>query len=218
MDIDALKAGWKKTSGLSAEEQSHFDRLPALLQGKTTDMITVTRRQYERVITVLLGSMVVATLAMPLLTDGFTYPGSPQGFVKMMFLYQLIVLFYWAKLRTVNHLTLSDSIPERLEQLLTMFRRGLRTEIIFIVSLLLGIVFVGRFFYGKGLSGLRAPDVVTAFALSVVFTGAMLWFVRKRYRAKIEELKTYLQEYRQAQVYGVVLIVSTFAWIYGTYL
>jgi ABC-type thiamin/hydroxymethylpyrimidine transport system permease subunit len=210
MDIDALKAGWKKNSGLSAEEQSHFDRLPALLQGKTTDMITVTKRQYERVITVLLGSMVVATLAMPLLTDGFTYPGSPQGFVKMM--------FYWAKLRTVNHLTLSDSIPERLEQLLTMFRQGLRTEILFIVSLLLGIVFVGRFFYGKGLSGLWAPDVLTAFALSVVFTGALLWFVRKRYRAKIEELKTYLREYRQAQVYGVALIVSTFAWIYGTYL
>jgi hypothetical protein len=138
--------------------------------------------------------------------------------VKMMFRSQLIVLFYWAKLRTVNHLTLSDSIPERLEQLLTMFRRGLRTEIIFIMSLLLGIVFVGRFFYGKGLSGLWAPDVLTAFALSIVFTGAMLWFVRKRYRAKIEELKTYLQEYRQAQVYGVVLIVSTFAWIYGTYL
>jgi hypothetical protein len=57
---------------------------------------------------------------------------------------------------------------------------------------------------------------VTAFSLSVVFTGAMLWLVRKRYRAKIEELKIYLQEYRQAQVYGVVLIVSTFAWTFGT--
>jgi hypothetical protein len=134
----------------------------------------------------------------------------------MMFFYQLIILFYWAKLRTVNHLTLSDSIPERLNQLLTMFRRGLRTEVIFIVSLLLGVVFIGRFFYGKGMSGLRAPDVVTAFSLSVVFTGAMLWFVRKRYRAKIEELKIYLQEYQQAQVYGVVLIVSTFAWTFGT--
>lgn len=216
MDIDALKAGWKKSSSLSADEQSYFDRLPTLLQGKTADMITVTKRQYERIITLLLGSMVAATLAMPLLTDGFTYPGSPQGFVKMMFFYQLIILFYWAKLRTVSHLSLSDSIPERLEQLLSMFRRSFWTEVIFIVSLLLGVVFVGRFFYGKGLTGIRAPDVVVAFALSVVFTGAVLALVRKRYRARIAELTAYLQEYRQAQVYGVLLIVSTFAWIYGT--
>lgn len=218
MDIDALKAGWKHNSGLSGDEQSYFDRLPTLLQSKTVDMITATKRQYERVITVLLGSMVVATLAMPVLTDGFTYPGSPQGFVKMIFFYQLILLFYWVKLRTVSDLTLSDSIPERLEQLLTMFRRGLRTEVIFIVTLLLGVVFVGRFFYGKGLSGIQAPDVLIGLALSIVFTGAMLMLVRKRYQAKIAELKHYLQEYRQAQVCGIVLIVSTFAWIYGTYL
>lgn len=217
MDIDALKAGWKYNSGPSADEQSYFDRLPALLQSKTVDMITATKRQYERVITVLLGSMVVATLTMPALTDGFTYPGSPQGFVKMIFFYQLILLFYWVKLRTVSDLTLSDSIPERLEQLLTMFRRGLRTEVIFIVTLLLAVIFVGRFFYGKGLSGIQAPDVLVGLALSVVFTGAMLILVRKRYRAKIAELKHYLQEYRQAQVCGIALIVSTFAWIYGTY-
>lgn len=216
MDIDALKAGWKKNSSISEEEQSYFDRLPALLQGKTADMITVTKRQYERVLTLLLGSMMAATLVMPILTDGFTYPGSSHGFVKLMFFYQLIIAFYWAKLRTVSHLTLSDSIPERLEQLLSMFRRSLWTEVVFILSLVLGVVFVGRFFYGKGLSGIDAPDVLICFALSIAFTGTVLAVVRKRYRARIAELTAYLQEYRQAQLYGVLLIVSTFAWIYGT--
>ena len=81
----------------------------------------------------MLGGMLLFVLVHLIITDGFTYPCSVNGFAKAIFFYVVLIIFYWQKLKNVSHLQLSDHIKERMEQLLKMLQRNYRTEITFVV-------------------------------------------------------------------------------------
>ena len=200
MELDDLKAKWQH----EAEKNTYItsksmEQLQTILSGKTADMITAMKLKYEKIISIMLGGMLVFVLVHPLLTDGFTYPGSANGFAKAMFFYLILIIFYWQKLRNINHLQLSDHLKERMEQLLQMLRRNYRTELTFVGLLFIGMIVIGRFFYGKGLQNLDDRGVLIGFPLAILFSGAMIYFIVRRYRCQINELKQYLAEYKNAE-------------------
>lgn len=199
MELENLKNSWKKENNMYT--QLHLKDMSALeqmLTGKTFDLIASLRRKYEKIITMMLISMFLMVIIFPMLSDGFTYPGSISGFTKCMFFYLLLLGFYWAKLRGIYYLDLSDFLKERLEQLLTMSRRSLRIEVGFSVAFYVGLLTVGRFFYGKGLEGLATMEMLLLFLLSFLFAGAMIFLIVRRHHRQIKELKSYLKEYQQA--------------------
>jgi hypothetical protein len=201
MELDALKSGWRKDQTISGENEKYIDRLPLILKGRTTDMIFSLKRKYERTITIMFGSMMMITLLMPFLTDGFTYPGSAYGFAKLMFFYQILLVFYWMKWNVISRVTLSDSIKDRMEQMLILFRKSFWIETSFILVFSLAVLLIGRFFYGKGMFELDDIGILTGLFISIGFMIAMLILVRRRYANKMRELKVYLNEYKQAQSY-----------------
>ncbi|WP_345157472.1 hypothetical protein [Pontibacter saemangeumensis] len=175
-----------------------MEQLQQILNSRTEDMVTSLKRKYEKIISIMLGGMLLFVLVHPILTDGFTYPGSINGFVKAMFFYVVLLIFYWQKLKNINHLQLSDHIKERMEQLLLMLQRNYRTEVIFVVAFFVGVIFIGRFFYGKGLQDLDDTGVLIGLPLAILFSGAMVYLIIRRYRGKIKEMKAYLAEYEHA--------------------
>ena len=199
MELDDLKAKWQHESICNAHlNYKSMEQLQTILSGKTADMITAMKLKYEKIISIMLGGMLVFVLVHPILTDGFTYPGSANGFAKAMFFYLVLLIFYWQKLRNINHLQLSDHLKERMEQLLQLMRRNYRTELTFVVLFFVGIIVIGRFFYGKGFQNLDDKGVLIGFPLAILFSGALIYFISRRYRSHIKELKEYLSAYENA--------------------
>ena len=199
MELDELKAKWQHESIYNAQiNYKSMEQLQTILSGKTADMITSMKLKYEKIISIMLGGMLVFVLVHPLLTDGFTYPGSANGFAKAMFFYLILIIFYWQKLRNINHLQLSDHLKERMEQLLQMMRRNYRTELTFVGLFFIGMIVIGRFFYGKGLQNLDDRGVLIGLPLAILFSGALIYFISRRYRSHIKELKEYLSAYENA--------------------
>ncbi|RDV16365.1 hypothetical protein DXT99_03960 [Pontibacter diazotrophicus] len=199
MELDDLKAKWQsETTNHSHLNQKSMAQIQDILNGKTTDLITSMKRKYEKIISIMLGGMLLMVLVHPILTDGFTYPGSINGYVKLMFFYLVLIIFYWQKLKNINHLQLSDHLKERMEQLLVMLQRNYKTEVTFVVLFFFSMIIIGRFFYGRGLQDLDDTGVLIGFPLSILFTGAVIYFIVRRYKHQIKELKEYLAEYEEA--------------------
>ena len=196
MELDDLKAGWQQEITIHSQSNiKTMEQIQLLLDGKTADLITSMKKKYEKIISIMLGGMLLAILFHPIITDGFTYPGSINGFVKMMFFYLILILFYWEKLKSVNHISLSDHLKERMEQLLKMLQRNLKIEVGFVVCFFVAVIVISRFFYGKGLEHLDDRGVVIGFPLAILTTGTMIYLIRRRYNRQITELKAYLAEY-----------------------
>jgi hypothetical protein len=196
MELDDLKDKWQKETTIHSQlNTKSMEQVQIILHGKTTDLITSMKKKYEKIISIMLGGMLLAILFHPIITDGFTYPGSVNGFVKMMFFYLIILIFYWEKLKSINHIKLSDGLKERMEQLLKMLQKNLRIEVSFVVLFFIAILVIGRFVYGKGLQDLDDRGVVIGFPLAILVTGSMIYFIISRYKKQILELKEYLSEY-----------------------
>lgn len=199
MELDDFKNKWQQENEkLSREQHKDISVIEQLLTRKTADMIAVMRMKYEKIITMMLGSMLLMILVFPILSDGFSFPGSAYGFAKCMFFYVLLIAFYWLKFRSILHLTLSDFLQERMTQLLQVLERSRRIEIIFCIVFYIALLTVGRFFYGKGLNGLFTLQMSVFFLLSLIFAIAMIWLIGYRHMRQIKELKQYLEEYNVA--------------------
>jgi ABC-type multidrug transport system fused ATPase/permease subunit len=197
MELDDLKASWQKDAANYSElNKKSIEQLDVILQKKTGDLISLMKRKYEKIISMMLGSMLIVVFVLPIITDGFTYPGSAVGFTKWMFLYLVLIVFYWIKFKSINNLELSDQLKERMEQLLTVLKRNLRIEVTFALLfflLLVGLIAAGRIYAGKGLGNLNYWGAVVI----VPFTGAMIYLITRRYKEQINELKGYLKEYEE---------------------
>lgn len=200
MELENLKKSWQKENNMYTQLH-HKDMavLEKMLSGKTTDLVSSMRRKYEKIITMMLISMLLMILVFPLLSDGFTYPGSIYGFTKCMFFYVLLVIFYWVKLRSVYYMELSDFLRERLQQLLKISRRSLWIETGFAIAFYVALLTIGRFFYGKGLEGLDTLEMLGFFLGSLVAAGTMIYLIVSRHFRQIDELKRYLKEYEEVR-------------------
>jgi hypothetical protein len=197
MELDDLKNKWQQENDrLVRQQHKDLSAIEQLLTHKTADLVSVMRRKYEKIITMMLGSMLLMILVFPVISDGFAFPGSAYGFAKCMFFYVLLIVFYWLKFRSVLHLTLSDFLEERMTQLLKVLEKSRRIEIIFCIVFYVALLTVGRFFYGKGLDGLFTLQMSVLFALSLAFSAAMIWLIARRHTRQIKELKQYLAEYK----------------------
>lgn len=199
MELDDLKAGWEKETDYQiGSGRKDINQLQFMLHNKTGDMLTRIRKRYEMIISCLLISVMIYALVHPVISDDFNYPGSTSGFVKGMLLYMLVLLFYWLKLVTINNLSLSDLIKERLEQMLRLQKRSLRTEAGFIVLAFIGGPLVSRFVYhGKGFTDLDDPGVRMALPVGLLLMGVILFVIIKRHNRNIHELQKYLAEYHE---------------------
>jgi hypothetical protein len=199
MELDDLKAGWKKETASEIEiRRKDMDQLQSMLHNKTTDLLTRIRKRYEMIISCLLISVLLYTIIHPVISDDFTYPGSTSGFVKGMLLYILVVFFYWLKLVSVNNLNPSNEIKDRLSQMLRMLRRNLRIEMGFVVLVFTGGPLVSRFVYhGKAFTDLDDIGVRIAVPAGILLLGLILYIIRNRYAKNIRELEGYLAEYAE---------------------
>jgi hypothetical protein len=199
MELDDLKAGWKKETASEIEiRRKDMDQLQSMLHNKTTDLLTRIRKRYEMIISCLLISVLLYTIIHPVISDDFTYPGSTSGFVKGMLLYILVVFFYWLKLVSVNNLNPSNEIKDRLSQMLRMLRRNLRIEMGFVVLVFTGGPLVSRFVYhGKAFTDLDDIGVRIAVPAGILLLGLILYIIRNRYTKNIRELEGYLAEYAE---------------------
>jgi hypothetical protein len=196
MDLDKLKASWQKEIETNSQiNKKDMEQLKLLLNGKTYDLITSLRKKYEKIIGIMLCGMLITVLFSPIITDGFTFPGSINGFVKMMVFYIVLIIFYWTKFRSINNLELSENIRDRIEQLLKMLKRSLKIEVSFVFIFLAAIVVIGRFIFGKGLENLNDTGFLISVPLAFLFSSAMLYLIVKRHKDKIKELESYLKEF-----------------------
>lgn len=199
MELDHLKNKWQQENERLDRQQHKAPAVIAeLLHQKTTDLVSVMKRKYEKIITMMLISMLLMILALSFISDGFAYPGSAYGFAKCMFFYVLLIAFFWLKYRTVLHLRLSDYLETRMTQLLQVLQKSRRIEIIFCIVFYTALMTVGRFFYGKGWEGLFTLQMLGLFLLSLAFAVTMIWLIARRHTRQINELKQYLQEYKTA--------------------
>lgn len=200
MELDDLKARWQKEIHQHTESnKKNMKELHALLHGKTMDFITTVRKKYERIISIMMLSMMLTVLIQPIMNDGFTFPGSTSGFVKMVFFYLLLIFFYWTKLLAISNLRLSDHIEERLTQLLSMSKRNLRIEVLFVIGFVITLILVGWFFYGKGMANLDDLGVRISLPLTFIFTGAFIYVIIRRHKKQIAELQSLLNEYKNGK-------------------
>jgi hypothetical protein len=197
MELDNLKSAWQQNANQFAEvNKKETSYLESIIKGKTLDMIELLRKKFKRIIMFASIGMVNMAIVFPFLSDGFTYPGSVNGFVKMVFFYILVVAFYWTKLKSIQYLELSDHIKERLEQLLMMMKRNMKIELWFTGIFMVSFIVIGRFFYGKGLSRLSDTGFLISFPITLIFAGLIIRMIIKRYQNLIGELNTYINEYQ----------------------
>ena len=197
MELDDLKAKWQQeTAKYSDLNKKDNDQLKQLLNSKTLDLIVSMKRKYEKIISVMLGSMLLMVLALSILTDGFTYPGSGGSFAICIGFYLVLILFYWVKFKSVSNIQLSDHLQERLEQLLKLLKNARTIEITFVLLfsvLFIAVVFIGRAFLGKGLESLNYSGL----AIGVLFIDVMIYLIINRFSGQINELEGYLEEYEK---------------------
>jgi hypothetical protein len=196
MKLDDLKAQWQKSNNeyLQSNKKS-MEQLQVTLNGKTSGLVGSLKENFEKVIGIMLGGMFLSILIFPIITDGFNYPGSIAGFVKLQLVYLILIMFYWARFKGINNLVLNDNIKERMEELIRLFERNMKVEVFFVLIFYIGIIIFGRFVYGKGLNDLDDIGFLISVPSSIIFTGIMVLIILKKYKTRIKELKNYLREY-----------------------
>ncbi|WP_133177662.1 hypothetical protein [Chitinophaga parva] len=192
MELDDLKGRWQTET--NALQQHSPEYIALLLKSKTTDLHSRVRMKYQRILTILLGSMLLLVMVFPVIADGFAYPHSAAGFAKCMALYLVLIIFYWEKFKYVNQLELSDDIQPRLQQLLQYARHSLRLEVGFVLVFFIGIM-VLSLVTRHDHAAFTNPSVWAGFSISFVFAAAMLVLIINKHQRVIRELKTYLAEY-----------------------
>lgn len=196
MELDDLKRQWQQeNTDLPSKNSAAIEQL---LSRKTSDLVSTMKRRYEKIITMALISMLLLIVVFSIISDGFSWPGAASGFAKAMFFYGLLILFYWLKFRTVLHLTLSDHLQERMTQLVNILQKSRRIELIFSCIFFISLFTAGRFFFGKGLTGLFTLQMAALFLLAIVFAASMIWLIGYRHNQYIKELREYLKEYEAA--------------------
>ena len=196
MELDDLKAHWQKDIERHTElNKKSMEELQRLLHSKTSDFITSVRKKYEKIISIMIMSMMIAVLMQPVISDGFTFPGSMSGFVKMVFFYLMLILFYWTKLLAINNIQLSDQIKDRLTQLLTMSKRNLRIEVGFVIFFIVSLILVGWFFYGKGVANFSDLGFRISAPFAILFAVAFIYVIIRRHKKQIAEIQSLLDEY-----------------------
>lgn len=195
MELNQLKADWQKLNTQEPLTPKSMEQINAMIAGKTNHAIASVKKRYEKVLLSLMLSLLAVILLFPLLSDGFTYPGSVNGYVKGLFFYMVAVLFVWFKYRNLNDARFSDDLRTRLVQLIGTLQRSKRIDGAFLVGMFGSVLLVGRFVMGKGLAGILKPDVVAAGVLSVVLVAGLLHYITRSYNRRIRELEQYLAEF-----------------------
>ena len=195
MELDELKADWRKLDTQKPLNPKSMEQINAMIAGKTNHVVASVKKKYENVLLSLMLSMLAVILLFPLLSDGFAYPGSVNGYVKGLFFYMLAVLFAWLNYRNLNDTRWGDDLRTRLVQLIGKLQRNKRIDGAFIVVMFAGVLLAGRFVMGKGLTGILKPDVVAGGVLSVVLVVGLLFYVTRSYNRRIRELEQYLSEF-----------------------
>ncbi len=142
--------------------------------------------------------ILIFTVFFMSISDGFTEPGTINGFVKGLLVYMAVLIFYWIRFKSINNLALSDDLKVRLRQLIQKLRKNLKLEVIFFIVTYLTAIVAGRFIFGKGTTDLLKPEVVITFVLSILFMGIILVLTIRRYKMQIAELQGYLNEYEES--------------------
>jgi hypothetical protein len=198
MDLDNLKAKWQQDTGRHAEQnKTTMEELHRLLHGKTFDFITATRKKYEKIISIMLMTMMVSVLMQPIISDGFTFPGSVSGFVKLVFFFLVLIFFYWMKLLAISNIQLSDHIKERLTQLIALTEKNKRIEVIFVLCFVATMLPVGWFFYGKGMANFSDLGFQISAPFGLFFLGAFLYAIVRRHNRQLTDLQSLLKEYNE---------------------
>jgi hypothetical protein len=198
MELDDFKAKWQSDNKKYLElNKKSMEQLQVTLNGKTSHVIESLKKNFEKVITIMMGGMLLSILIFPLISDGFNYPGSIYGFVKLLLVYLILIMFYWTRFKSINNLVLNDNIKERIEQLIKLFKRNMKVEIFFVLFFYIAAIVLGRFVYGKGLNDLDDTGFLVSVPLSVLFTGLMVYFIVRKYKSRIKELEVYLNEYKE---------------------
>jgi hypothetical protein len=195
MELNQLKADWQKLDTQEPLNPKSMEQINAMIAGKTNHVVASVKKKYEKVLLSLMLSMLAVILLFPLLSDGFAYPGSVNGYVKGLFFYMLAVLFAWLKYRNLNDTRWGDDLRTRLVQLIDKLQRNKRIDGAFIVVMFAAVLLVGRFVMGKGLTGILKPDVVAGGVLSVVLVVGLLLYITRSYNRRIRELEQYLSEF-----------------------
>jgi membrane protein implicated in regulation of membrane protease activity len=195
MEINQLKADWQKLNAQEPINPKSMEQINAMIAGKTDQLVASVKKKYETVLLSLMLSMLAVILLFPLLSDGFTYPGSVNGYVKGLFFYMLAILFVWLKYRSLNDTSFSNDLRTRLAQLIGKLQRSKRIDGAFIVTMFAGMLLVGRFVMGKGLAGILKADVMIAGVLSVVLMAGLILYITRSYNRRIRELEQYLSEF-----------------------
>lgn len=193
MELDDLKNRWQQETdaftNLNHKDMAHLENL---LQAKTSSLVQVLHRKYERIITSMLLGMVLFVVGVPLLTDT-PYADSGKLYLPYFMIILPLLLFYWFRFREIAGTVPADRLQPRLVQLIARLRRSRWQEMLLVVGL--AVLFTGwRFVFGKGLTDIMKPEVLIGYPLVLLFTGLMLRYSYRRYERYIRELQAYLAE------------------------
>ena len=201
MELDELKLRWQddisRNSPLAKKSKAQIE---ALLVGKTADYVSSMRKKYQRIMSSLIFSMLAMIFIFSIISDGFSYPGAINGFVMVVFFFSVIIAFLWLKLINLLNFELSDSIRERITQVIGLHTKNRWSEIAFILSFLMGLIVIGSFMSDVDTSLSENTSVYIGLGLMVLFAVTLITVIFNRYGKRIGELKEYLQEFEQISV------------------
>ena len=201
MELDELKLRWQddisRNSPLAKKSKAQIE---ALLVGKTADYVSSMRKKYQRIMSSLIFSMLAMIFIFSIISDGFSYPGAINGFVMVVFFFSVIIAFLWLKLINLLNFELSDSIRERITQVIGLHTKNRWSEIAFILSFLMGLIVIGSFMSDVDTSLSENTSVYIGLGLMVLLAVTLITVIFNRYGKRIGELKEYLQEFEQISV------------------
>lgn len=198
MELDDLKTRWQQDTQIHTNShQKDMKQLEAILQGKTSSLVTLLHQKYERIITSLMIGMGIYLVGVPLIT-GTPYAESAKLYIPYFALVIPLLLFYWLTFRRISGSVTSDQLQNRLNQLIKKLRRSRWQEMLLIAVAAIGLG-GWRFAFGKGMTDILKPEVVIGYPLMIAFTGGLLLYTYRRYGRYIRELQEYQAEFEEQE-------------------
>jgi len=208
MDLDELKASWQRENKRNLElNKQSMEQLQLILQEKTTGTLTGIKKNYEKIISVILIGILLNVLVSPFLhfllgDEGPVFRITFGGLLSLLTVVVIgiiVVFFYWLKYTSIKTTIPNNNLKMSLHESIDRLKKSLRQELGFIVILFIFIFIIGRIssqYLGHGnFDDIFHPDIMLAMAAMVGMMGFYIYKRIKIYKEKIRELQKYLTEY-----------------------
>ncbi len=207
MELDDLKDNWKNETikNLEINKQS-MEQLQIILKEKTSGTLTGVKKNFEKIISLLLIGILLNILINPFLyfllgEEGPVFKITFSGLISLFTIISIClitVLFYWLKFVSFETVVENGDLKLILKKNIAHLKKSLQHEICFIITIFISIFIIGRTtsqYLGNGnFWDIFKKDIMLALLAALLMMSLYIYLRVKHYKRNTTELQKYLDE------------------------